>query len=532
MRSDGFPGGDTPITAHLNADECAYVQVRFKWDIYEDPRIRDCIPYSRKGDPTTHTAIRVPVLQAWAGNGYGCQFIPREGMDVLIGFLGGQGERPVVLGCLYSQRNVLPQGANKYELQKDILHQRVGIVTKTRPTNGNWSEITLDDQQGDEVIKIRAAKDLDVEVLHDEMVHVGNDARVEVKNNAQIEVGNNRATHIGSNESLHVDGNRSTTVDGDASKEVGGDANVRVTGNVEATFDKDVTERVFGDKVMVVGSGEEGSKESAPSFEIYVDSGHTRSFSKARTEIVSEKEIVLSCKHSFLRMTKDQIILSSPKIMQRGGDVSMGGNQFSTDFKNAKVTADEVTVASGEASLKLASDATLQGRKVLLGDGGGEKETVDEEKDSVDIHASTMTLRVWAMDHERKRMPGAPYRLRINETVRTGVANEEGLIEEQDLNAYGECHLEWGTNASSDPHEGLREYRYESKLFIHLDSKTPMHVDHALHNLGYRSIDQEENLSAFEGDYGVPTSELGTVHEGGAKVSKTPKPRSSEGGDT
>jgi len=529
MRSDGFPGGDTPITAHLNADECAYVQVRFKWDIYEDPRIRDSIPYSRKGDPTTHTAIRVPVLQAWAGNGYGCQFIPREGMDVLIGFLGGQGERPVVLGCLYSQKNVLPQGANKYELQKDILHQRTGIVTKTRPTNGNWSEITLDDQQGDEVIKIRAAKDLDVEVLHDEIVHVGNDARVEVKNNAQMEVGNNRATHIGSNESLHVDGNRTCRVDGDVSKEVGGDAQIRVTGDVLSTFENDVTERVFGDKVMVVGGGTDDEKKSPPSLDISVD-GQLRTFSKKRTEVVSEKGITLLCKNSLLSITKDQIVLSSPKIVLRGGDVALGGNQFSTDFKNAKVTADEVTVASGEASLKLTSEATLQGSKVHLESGGGEREKV-EDVEFPESELKPVTLRVWAMDHERKRIPGAPYRLRINKTVRTGVANGEGLIEERDLDASGECYLEWGAKEPSDPHDALRDYRYGSKLFIHLDTETPMHVDHALHNLGYRSFDREENLAALEADYGVPTSELGTIHEGGVSARTAPKPGSSEGGD-
>ncbi|MCL2779670.1 MAG: contractile injection system protein, VgrG/Pvc8 family [Polyangiaceae bacterium] len=430
--------GAETVTPTLNTNECAYVHVKFKWDIYDDARIRDSIAYSSQQKPHSHTAIRVPVLQAWAGNGYGCQFIPREGMDVLIGFLGGQGERPVVLGCLYSERNVLPNGGNKYQLQNAIQHQRTGIVTKTRPTNGNWSEITLDDHRGHEVINVRAARDLNEEVLHDETVHVGNDKREDVDNNAQIEigndasveVGNNRATHIGSNESLAVDGDRSTTVDGDVSEDVGGDAEVNVTGNVEATFENDVTERVFGDKVVVVGSGADDEKEPAPSLDISVD-GQLRTFSKKRTEVVAEEGIAFRCGDSRIHLKKDGILLEGPKIVLRGGDVSMSGDKFSTAFENAKLTADEVTVASGEASLKLTSEATLQGSKVHLGSGGGDKEKADDLK--YDSPQSEKEPKSQVLVHLHSHSGCHPLANRPYRISGPGLEGQEGVTDDKGL---------------------------------------------------------------------------------------------------
>ena len=266
----------------------------------------------------------------------------------------------------------------------------LGSISGRLPTNGNWSEITLDDHRGHEVINVRAARDLNEEVLHDEivhvgndkrvdvvrdkMVHVGNDAQVNVDNNAHTEIGNNRATHIGGNDSHQVDGDRSCRVDGDVSEDVGGDAQVNVTGNVVATFENDVTERVFGNRTMVAGA-----RDSNVSFKVQVE-GNTQIFSKDQTEIISEKGITLSCGDSSLRLTNEGIVLSSSKIVLRGGDVSLVGKDLSAAFVQANLSSNEVTVTSEGATLKLDGEATLQGSAVHLNRGAGAKPSKDEDQ--------------------------------------------------------------------------------------------------------------------------------------------------------
>jgi hypothetical protein len=75
-----------------------------------------------------------------------------------------------------------------------------------------------------------------------------------------------------------------------------------------------------------------------------------------------------------LHLKKNEIALASPRIVLSGGNVLLGGNKLSTSFEEAKITAEEVTVASPGASLELTEEATLQGAQVNLGGGEGEKE--------------------------------------------------------------------------------------------------------------------------------------------------------------
>src|SRR6202020_2839035 len=93
-------------------------------------------------------SVWLPVVQPWAGAGYGAQFIPREGMEVLVGFMADQSERPVILGCLYSDRNKPPW--NEY-----IDHQRIGIRSQTRPMDGGYSGVSIDDRRNAEAARVR-----------------------------------------------------------------------------------------------------------------------------------------------------------------------------------------------------------------------------------------------------------------------------------------------------------------------------------------------------------------------------------------
>jgi uncharacterized protein involved in type VI secretion and phage assembly len=203
--------GESHMLPGLEANPAGYVRVRFRWDILDD----------RYGDPrgdlqigATETddvySVWLPVVQPWAGAGYGAQFIPREGMEVLVGFLEDQSERPVILGCLYSDQNQPPWPAYGD-------NQKVGIRSQTRPANGGWSEVSIDDRQDGEILQLRAQKDMREDVLNDRITEVGHDRTTTVGHDDTLSVTNNRSIQVGANDTRTVTVNDTLTVVGDSS---------------------------------------------------------------------------------------------------------------------------------------------------------------------------------------------------------------------------------------------------------------------------------------------------------------------------
>ena len=114
-------------------DKCGTVSVKFPWP--------------RRGRPGELELTRVPVSQAWAGAGYGAMFLPRIGHDVLVEFIGGDPDRPVVTGRVYSATSPTP-----YKLPAE----RTKSTIKTRSSSGDldqqqgFNELMFEDERGSE----------------------------------------------------------------------------------------------------------------------------------------------------------------------------------------------------------------------------------------------------------------------------------------------------------------------------------------------------------------------------------------------
>ncbi|MCL2724716.1 MAG: type VI secretion system tip protein VgrG [Polyangiaceae bacterium] len=193
------------IAATVEANHCGYVRIRFRWDIADD---RGTPKESYGVNEDADHVVRLPVVQPWAGAGYGAQFIPRQGMEVLVGFLEHQGERPIILGCISSEENMPPWSGDETDFQK------VGIHSRTWPPGdaSAWSEISIDDRKGDELIYVQAQKNKIVYVKHDRTETVDNDETItihhnrteRVDHNEKISIGDNRAESVGINESITI----------------------------------------------------------------------------------------------------------------------------------------------------------------------------------------------------------------------------------------------------------------------------------------------------------------------------------------
>jgi type VI secretion system secreted protein VgrG len=198
-------------------DKYGRVIVQFYWD--------------RVGQENEQSSCWVRVSQPWAGKNWGAIWTPRVGQEVIVSFLEGDPDRPLITGRVYNAEQVVP-----YELPN---HQTVSTF-KSRSSKGggseNYNEIRFEDQKGSEQIFINAEKDMDLRVENDSREYVGANRHLIVQTNQQEMV---RADKHG-----HVKGNHLEKIDGDMSLKVGGDRNEKVEGGYSLNVGMSVDEKV------------------------------------------------------------------------------------------------------------------------------------------------------------------------------------------------------------------------------------------------------------------------------------------------
>ena len=176
-----------PRDEEVHCDKYGRIRIQFHWD--------------RKGAKDGKTTCWVRVAQAMAGNGWGAQFIPRVGMEVVVQFLNGDPDRPLVTGAVYNGANMPPYALPDNKFQS-------GIKTRSAPKggSGDFNELRFEDKKDEEEVYFHAQKDFNRVVENDDSLEVGNDQTIKVKQNRTktIEEGN---------ETNRIDkGDRSTTI--------------------------------------------------------------------------------------------------------------------------------------------------------------------------------------------------------------------------------------------------------------------------------------------------------------------------------
>lgn len=194
-----------PSGEEIYTDEYGRVKVQFHWD--------------REGKKDEKSSCWIRVSQPWAGRGWGGIFIPRIGMEVIVDFLEGDADRPIITGYVYNAQNTVPYSLPSNKTQSGV---------KTRSSKGgggsNFNELRFEDKMGEEQVYVHAEKDMDRVVENDDSLEVGNDQTIEIERHRTetVKTGNetikikqgNRDVTIGQgNETLTVSmGNQTTDV--------------------------------------------------------------------------------------------------------------------------------------------------------------------------------------------------------------------------------------------------------------------------------------------------------------------------------
>ncbi|QZX84348.1 type VI secretion system Vgr family protein [Metapseudomonas otitidis] len=142
-----------PKGEEIHCDRHGRIKVQFHWD--------------REGQADEHTSCWLRVASSWAGNAYGAIAIPRIGMEVLVTFLEGDPDQPLVTGCLYHGVHQPP-----YELPAN--KTRTLLKTDSSPGGGGYNELRIEDRKGQEQIYVHAQRDWDENIEHDQKIRVGN----------------------------------------------------------------------------------------------------------------------------------------------------------------------------------------------------------------------------------------------------------------------------------------------------------------------------------------------------------------------
>ncbi len=195
-------------------DKYGRVKVQFFWD--------------REGKKDEKSSCWIRSSQPWAGKNWGAINIPRIGQEVIVEFLEGDPDRPLITGRVYNDEQMPP-----YKLADN--QTRTTFMTRSTKGGGasNYNELRFEDKKGDEQIFMNAEKDMDLRVEHDSREFVGNDRSLIVQNDQKEKVGGEQDIQIAKDQNESVGGDASLNVTGNQNVQVGQTMSLQVGQNLQ-----------------------------------------------------------------------------------------------------------------------------------------------------------------------------------------------------------------------------------------------------------------------------------------------------------
>ena len=320
-------------------DQYGRVKLRFRWD--------------REGKPGENASCWVRVAQASAGAGWGVVHIPRIGDEVIVEFLEGDPDRPIVTGRVYNAYNEPP-----YELPMN--QTQSGIRSKSSPegTYDSFNELRFEDQRGEEQVYLQAQRNFDTYVKNDETHVVDHNRTKSVRNSETTTIGGTRSETVGADEMITVKGARTGVVEGDETLTINGAHAETVGGDETLTVKGTRTETVEGDETLAVNGAH--TVKVATNETITIDGG--------RTETVASDESIT------INGARTTTVASSDATTVNGGRChSVAGNDEYAISGKFVVNAGqglELKVGGGSIGIDPAGNVTIKGLMVRVKGSG------------------------------------------------------------------------------------------------------------------------------------------------------------------
>jgi type VI secretion system secreted protein VgrG len=319
----------------IDSDEYGRVRLQYHWD--------------REGTYTEESSAWVRVASTWAGSNFGFMAVPRIGQEVLVQFLDGNPDRPIITGRVYNACNMPPWQLPQNQTQ-------TGILSRSSQGGGydNANALRFEDKKGEEQLWLHAEKDQLTEVENDEKKWVGNDRTKTVDRDETSHIKRDRTETVDHDETITVHNNRTERVDHDEKVSIGDNRNEDVGIDENISIGKNQSIKVGVNRDETVGSNETIKIGSNRSVTIGGNKAETIAMAKAET-IGLAKALTIGLAYQ----TTVGAIMNTSVALSQSAQIGMSkstkvGKTYSID------AGDEFTVTVGKSTFKMKSDGTIE----------------------------------------------------------------------------------------------------------------------------------------------------------------------------
>ncbi|MFL9860558.1 type VI secretion system tip protein TssI/VgrG [Paraburkholderia madseniana] len=321
-----------PPGEEIWTDQYGRVKLQFQWDRY--------------GQRDQNASCWIRVSNPWAGGGFGGVQIPRVGDEVIVDFLNGDPDYPIVTGRVYNGERMPPWGLPASATQS-------GILSRSTPggTTEHANAMRFEDRKGAEQLWMHAERNFDAEteqdhtlsVGHDHAHSVGNDETLSVKNNRQRSVGQNETVNVGQHRVAQIGGNETHGVGGSRTRSVGQNETVTIGANRDATIGGTHKETIAKGKTETIGEGKTLTvgqlfQTTSQDMKTLVASSHTEEIGARTSTIANAHVLNVGGEHS----------------------VNVGASHTTNVQHQVLVNAgDQLALVCGQSSILMKSDGTI-----------------------------------------------------------------------------------------------------------------------------------------------------------------------------
>ena len=339
-----------PSAEEIFTDEFSRVKVQFHWD--------------RLGRKDENSSCFVRVSAAWAGSGWGFIQIPRIGQEVIVDFIEGDPDRPIITGRVYNASQMPPYGLPG-EATKS------GWKSNSSKGGGGYNELMFEDKAGSELVNFQAQKDNTLLVKndrsklvqHDQSDRIDNNAKHSVGVNLDEDVGNNKTTKVGVDRTVTIGSNDTESVGKNRSLSVGVDETISIGSNSTETIGANHSQIVALVQTVTVGAARVDSVGAAETRTVGAVQANTIGASRSVTVGVSQSHDV-GAGDSWNVGAGQDVTIGAGQTVKIGAAQSFDVGAA----RSAKIAADDATDVGGARSLKVGKSSSVD-----IGDSGSVK---------------------------------------------------------------------------------------------------------------------------------------------------------------
>ena len=340
-----------PKGEEIHTDEFGRVRVQFHWDRY--------------GEMNEKSSCWIRVSQPWAGKAWGGITIPRIGQEVIVNFLEGDPDQPIITGRVYNADMPVPYALPANKTQS-------GMKSRSSPggSPANFNEIRMEDKKGSEQLYIHAEKNQDIVVENDKTESVGHDETISIGHDRTETVGHDHTKTVKNNETITIVNDRTDAVGGNETRTVTKDRTRTVSKNETVTVSLTRTHTVGVNEAITIGAAQEVTVGAAQTITVGAVQSTTVGANQSN-KIGGSRTVSVGANQTTSVGGDHKVTVSKNQTTTVSGDRTTTVSKNDTLKASKKIVidaGDEVLIQTGQASITMKKDGTIviKGKSITL----------------------------------------------------------------------------------------------------------------------------------------------------------------------